>query len=156
MNGSTTPESFSSSTFGPDSVAPAASPTSPAPSRTNAARRTASARPLLMSISSHRRPRANRGRSGPRSVRGGPAPARGRLSTWLMAIAHNMAVDRLRHDHGAARPVMVLVDAVPEPAPADEEEGVLDRETARRALAGISPAERHLLSQAYFFGRTAR
>ena len=30
--------------------------------------------------------------------------ARGRLSTWLMAIAHNMAVDRLRHERGAARP----------------------------------------------------
>jgi RNA polymerase sigma factor (sigma-70 family) len=83
-------------------------------------------------------------------------PARGRLSTWLMAIAHNMAVDRLRHDHGAARPVVVLVDEVPEPPGTDEEEGVLDRETARRALAGISPAERHLLSQAYFYGRTAR
>ena len=28
--------------------------------------------------------------------------ARGRLSTWLMTIAHNAAVDRIRHD--AARP----------------------------------------------------
>src|SRR5881397_3976905 len=26
---------------------------------------------------------------------------RGRLSTWLMAIAHNLAVDRLRRDNGA-------------------------------------------------------
>ena len=27
---------------------------------------------------------------------------RGRLSTWLMAIAHNLAVDRLRHERGPA------------------------------------------------------
>ena len=30
--------------------------------------------------------------------------ARGRLSTWLMAIAHNMAIDRLRHERAARRP----------------------------------------------------
>ena len=82
--------------------------------------------------------------------------SRGRLSTWLMAIAHNMAVDRLRHDRGAGRPPLVLVEEVPEPAPMDEEEAVLDRDRARRALAGLSAAERHLLSQAYFSGWTAR
>ena len=27
-------------------------------------------------------------------------PARGRLSTWLMTIAHNLAVDRLRRETG--------------------------------------------------------
>ena len=81
---------------------------------------------------------------------------RGRLSTWLMAIAHNMAVDRLRHDRGAGRPPLVLVEEVPEPAPLDEEEVLLDRDRAQRALAGLSAAERHLLSQAYFSGWTAR
>jgi RNA polymerase sigma-70 factor, ECF subfamily len=81
---------------------------------------------------------------------------RGRLSTWLMAIAHNMAVDRLRHDRGAARPSLVFMDELPEPAPVDEEEGMIERDQARRALAGLSPAERRLLSQAYFYGWTAR
>ena len=81
---------------------------------------------------------------------------RGRLSTWLMAIAHNMAVDRLRHDRGAGRPPLVLVEEVPEPAPMEEEEALLDRDRAQRALAGLSAAERHLLSQAYFSGWTAR
>ena len=38
-------------------------------------------------------------------------PARGRLSTWLMTIAHNLAVDRLRRDTGVSRPTLVLVDA---------------------------------------------
>jgi RNA polymerase sigma-70 factor (ECF subfamily) len=62
---------------------------------------------------------------------------RGRLSTWLMAIAHNMAVDRLRHDRGAARPSLVFMEELPEPAPHDEDTG-------------------RLLSQAYFYGWTAR
>ncbi len=84
-------------------------------------------------------------------------PARGRLSTWLMAIAHNLAVDRLRHDRGAAQPPLVLVDELPEPREAmDEDETALNRETARRAMASLSPSERKLLSLAYFHGWTAR
>jgi RNA polymerase sigma-70 factor (ECF subfamily) len=81
---------------------------------------------------------------------------RGRLSTWLMAIAHNLAIDRLRHERGAGRPVLVLVDEMPEPAPSEEESQLIDRETARRALAGLVPAERQLLTLAYFHGWTAR
>ena len=84
-------------------------------------------------------------------------PTRGRLSTWLMTIAHNLAVDRIRHDHGAARPPLVLVDELPEPRDLPEEdEAALNRETARRAMATLSPAERKLLSLAYFNGWTAR
>jgi RNA polymerase sigma-70 factor (ECF subfamily) len=81
---------------------------------------------------------------------------RGRLSTWLMAIAHNMGVDRLRHDRGPARPSLVLVEEVPEVAGPDEEEALIERDRARRAMACLSAAERHLLSQAYFSGWTAR
>src|SRR5919199_1153939 len=83
-------------------------------------------------------------------------PARGRLSTWLMAIAHNMAVDRLRHERGAARPSLVLVDEVPETTALDEEAVLIDRDTARRAVAGPSQPERRLLLQAYLHGWTAR
>ena len=83
-------------------------------------------------------------------------PARGRLSTWLMAIAHNMAVDRLRHERGAARPSLVLVDEVPETTALDEEAALIDRDTARRAMAGLSEPERRLLLQAYLHGWTAR
>ena len=82
--------------------------------------------------------------------------SRGRLSTWLMAIAHNIAVDRLRHERGAARPSLVFVDDLPEPAQTEEEDALVDRDRARRALAGLSPAERRLLTQAYFQGWTAR
>jgi RNA polymerase sigma-70 factor (ECF subfamily) len=60
-------------------------------------------------------------------------PSRGRLSTWLMTIAHNLAVDRLRRETGVSRPHLVLV-----------------------ALATLSDAERRLLARAYFRGMTAR
>jgi RNA polymerase sigma-70 factor (ECF subfamily) len=82
--------------------------------------------------------------------------ARGRLSTWLMTIAHNLAVDRLRHERGGGRPILILVDQIPEPVPVDDEDMVVERDRARRALAELSPADQHLLSQAYFYGWTAR
>jgi RNA polymerase sigma-70 factor, ECF subfamily len=83
-------------------------------------------------------------------------PARGRLSTWLMTIAHNLAVDRLRRETGARRPTLVLVDEVPDHPDASEEIGVEERDAATRALASLTDAERLLLRRAYFGGHTAR
>src|SRR5262245_36352605 len=80
-------------------------------------------------------------------------PARGRLSTWLMTIAHNMAIDRLRHERGASRPTIVVLDELTEPV-TDDEEMLIDRETARRSLSMLNPAERLLLTRAYFHGWT--
>lgn len=81
---------------------------------------------------------------------------RGRLSTWLMTIAHNLAVDRLRRETGVSRPTLVLVDEVPEVAGAGEEEPLMERDAAIRALESLSRAERTLLARAYFGGLTAR
>ena len=53
-------------------------------------------------------------------------PARGRLSTWLMTIAHNLAVDRLRRDTGVSRPHLVLVDEVPDRPAGDEEYALIE------------------------------
>jgi RNA polymerase sigma-70 factor (ECF subfamily) len=83
-------------------------------------------------------------------------PSRGRLSTWLMTIAHNLAVDRLRRETGATRPHLVLVDEVPEVIGPDEDESLLERDAALRALSCLSDAERRLLGRAYFGGLTAR
>lgn len=82
--------------------------------------------------------------------------ARGRLSTWLMTIAHNLAVDRLRRETGATRPHLVLVDEVPEVMGADEEDPLIERDVALRALGSLSDAERRLLTRVYFGGLTAR
>ena len=81
---------------------------------------------------------------------------RGRLSTWLMTIAHNLAVDRLRRETGLARPHLVLVDEVPEVIGADEDEPLIERDVAVRALESLSDSERRLLTRAYFGGLTAR
>jgi RNA polymerase sigma-70 factor (ECF subfamily) len=83
-------------------------------------------------------------------------PARGRLSTWLMTISHNLAVDRLRRETGVTRPTLVLVDEVPDAPGADQEDLVIERDAAMRALSSLSEAERRLLARAYFRGLTAR
>lgn len=83
-------------------------------------------------------------------------PARGRLSTWLMTIAHNLAIDRLRRETGVSRPTLVLMDEVPDAPGVDEEEALLDRDAALRAISSLSDGERRLLVRAYFRGLTAR
>jgi RNA polymerase sigma-70 factor, ECF subfamily len=82
-------------------------------------------------------------------------PARGRLSTWLMAIAHNLAVDRLRRQ-GTQVPVSATgLEELAAVGTSDEDE-ILDRESVRRVLGGLTPRERRLLYLAYFRGWTAR
>jgi RNA polymerase sigma-70 factor, ECF subfamily len=83
-------------------------------------------------------------------------PGRGRLSTWLMTIAHNLAVDRLRRETGVSRPTLVLVDEVPDAPGLDEEAVLMERDAAMRALETLTEAERRLVSRAYFRGLTAR
>jgi RNA polymerase sigma-70 factor, ECF subfamily len=83
-------------------------------------------------------------------------PTRGRLSTWLMTIAHNLAVDRLRRETGVSRPTLVLVDEVPDAPGLDEEAVLMERDAAIRALSSLSNAERRLIARAYFRGMTAR
>ena len=83
-------------------------------------------------------------------------PSRGRLSTWLMTIAHNLAVDRLRRETGVTRPQLVLVEQVPEVSAPDEDEVLVERDAAIRALASLSDAEKRLIARAYFGGLTAR
>ena len=82
--------------------------------------------------------------------------SRGRLSTWLMTIAHNLAVDRLRRETGVSRPTLVLVEDVPDVPTADEGDALMERDAALRALSALSEAERRLLGRAYFRGLTAR
>lgn len=84
-------------------------------------------------------------------------PTRGRLSTWLMTIAHNLCVDRLRRE--ARRPVTVVEDLegfLRDEGDTSEHEAVADRDVARRILAGLSRGERRLLLLAYYRGWTAR
>jgi RNA polymerase sigma factor (sigma-70 family) len=81
--------------------------------------------------------------------------ARGRLSTWLMAIAHNLAVDRLRRTAGRTPVATAGLEELIPVGTSDEEE-ILDRESVRRVLADLSSGERRLLFLSYFRGWTAR
>ena len=71
-------------------------------------------------------------------------------------IAHNQAIDRLRRETGVTRPKLVLVDEVPESAQSVDEELLLERDAALRAIASLSDAERRLVTRTYFRGMTAR
>jgi RNA polymerase sigma-70 factor (ECF subfamily) len=82
-------------------------------------------------------------------------PARGRLSTWLMAIAHNMAVDRIRRTAARTPETLGGLEEMPELGESDEE-SVLDRQEAQRILGVLSARERKLVELAYFRGWTAR
>lgn len=81
-------------------------------------------------------------------------PARGRLSTWLMVIAHNLGVDRLRRESGRGA---LTLDTLEEVAGAVvEEDQALDRADASAMLRTLSSRERRLLLLAYYQGMTAR
>lgn len=82
-------------------------------------------------------------------------PARGRLSTWLMTIAHNLGVDRLRREASRAALPTEDIDRLAE-EPYDAERGTIDRLTAGRMLEVLSVPERRLLLLAYYRGWTAR
>ena len=79
---------------------------------------------------------------------------RGRLSTWLMAVAHNLAVDRLRR-RGASVQSSASLDELAAVGVSEEDE-LLDRDAARRVLAGLSASERRLVVLSYFRGWTCR
>lgn len=82
-------------------------------------------------------------------------PGLGSPAGWLIGIARNRAIDRLRaravrsaaHDSAAAEPAFTPA----EHGPASGREGRLD---IRRALGALPPEERDLIEQAYFEGFT--
>lgn len=83
-------------------------------------------------------------------------PARGRLSTWVMVIAHNLGVDRLRRE---SRRPLALVEDVERLAGEDDDDAaarVVERVAATELLSVLSTAERRLLGLAYYRGWTAK
>ena len=82
-------------------------------------------------------------------------PARGRLSTWLMAIAHNLGVDHLRRGGRHAAVVSAEIEDRADPDDGGEV-AALDRLAAGRLLSSLSASERELLLLAYYRGWTAR
>ena len=73
---------------------------------------------------------------------------------WLVGIARNRAIDRLRANSVRVR----TLEAVPEPAPVETPEGSAvvgeKRRDVQRALAALPAEQRELIELAYFLGFT--
>lgn len=88
-------------------------------------------------------------------------PALGRLSTWLLGIARNLAVDELRRR--GARPqradgdsdIQLATLAAPESTdPAEQTSLAARRDEIRRALDALPAAQRQVMDLAYYGGLT--
>lgn len=84
---------------------------------------------------------------------------RGAVSTWLLTIARNLAIDRARL--ARSRPVdpAVLAAQLESPASAadsDDPSRLAERERLRELLRGLPDDQRRALVLATYFGRTAK
>ena len=86
-------------------------------------------------------------------------PRKGRVATWLLAIARNIAIDALRLRRSEPldpQAMMALQSTTSEPTP--EERGLVAAEVdrLRSALERLPEEQRRALLLATFYGRTAR
>jgi RNA polymerase sigma-70 factor, ECF subfamily len=80
---------------------------------------------------------------------------KGSVRGWLMKVAHNIAMDKLRMRR--SRPSEVAEDAVPDAlVTADHADAVVTSLQVRLALARLSPAHRAVVEEVYLRGSTAR
>jgi RNA polymerase sigma factor (sigma-70 family) len=84
---------------------------------------------------------------------------RGRVSTWLLSIARNLAVDRIRTKRAQPiDPEVLMTMALPSTDPDPERAGMNAHDGVRvqRALKELPAEQRQALLLASFYGRTAR
>jgi RNA polymerase sigma factor (sigma-70 family) len=81
---------------------------------------------------------------------------RGRVSTWLLAIARNRAIDKARMNEPLRLDPEALLSRLNEPARYDGAETFADREHIRSLLVELPPDQRRALVLATYFGRTAK
>jgi RNA polymerase sigma-70 factor (ECF subfamily) len=81
-------------------------------------------------------------------------PRRGLVSTWLLTIARNAAIDAIRVRQVEPLDPEVVADRL-QPA-ADPGEAVDERQPIRSALAGLPADQRRALFLSAYLGRTAR
>jgi RNA polymerase sigma-70 factor, ECF subfamily len=80
-------------------------------------------------------------------------PERGSIGGWLMRVAHNVAVDRIRARK--ARPDEVEETAAVARSAEDHAAAVVESVFVSEALSRLSPAHRQVLRVVYFGDRTA-
>jgi RNA polymerase sigma-70 factor (ECF subfamily) len=87
-------------------------------------------------------------------------PEKGKVSTWLIAITRNRAIDMLRWYGSRPEAASLSVDEALLPADANRREPEehlelsLERERVQRAVAELPPDQRKALALAYFKGYT--
>ncbi len=79
---------------------------------------------------------------------------KGSVRGWLIKVAHNVAIDKIRMRQ--SRPAEVAEDAVTEALAEDHAEAVVTALHVRDALARLSPAHRAVIEEIYLNGRCAR
>lgn len=82
------------------------------------------------------------------------SPDKGSVRGWLVKVAHNIAMDKIRMRR--SRPVEVDQDAVPDAPVEDHADAVVTALDVRDALARLSPGYRDVLEEVYLNGFTAR
>jgi RNA polymerase sigma-70 factor, ECF subfamily len=88
-------------------------------------------------------------------------PSLGRLSTWLLGIARNLAVDELRRrgarpqrSDGDPEEQLAYVASSNTDNPATQAEVTAEREEVRRALDALPAPQRQVMELAYYSGLT--
>lgn len=85
-------------------------------------------------------------------------PRRGAVSTWLLTIARNVAVDVLRISRDRPYDPATLVDLLTAQQPADDPrvDAVADSDRLRAALRAVPREQAHAVVLAAFYGLTAK
>ncbi|MGH2729240.1 MAG: RNA polymerase sigma factor [Actinomycetota bacterium] len=87
-------------------------------------------------------------------------PRRGRVATWLLTIARNLAVDAIRLRRAEPLDPLTLVALCEQQAGNEHDDELLiaadESHRLRRALVDLPEEQKVALVQAAFFGRTAR
>jgi RNA polymerase sigma-70 factor, ECF subfamily len=84
---------------------------------------------------------------------GGFSAEKGSVRGWLLRVAHNIAMDKLRMRR--SRPIEVAESSAPEPYVRDHAEAVVTALQIRQVLARLSPGHRSVIEQVYLNGLTA-
>jgi RNA polymerase sigma-70 factor, ECF subfamily len=79
---------------------------------------------------------------------------RGSVRAWMLTVAHNLVVDRIRAR--TARPIEVGGHPAKDPIGPDPADGVVDLLTLMQAMDRLSEEQRIVLTQLYYRGRTVR
>jgi RNA polymerase sigma-70 factor (ECF subfamily) len=82
------------------------------------------------------------------------SPDKGSVRGWLVRVAHNIAMDKIRMRR--SRPAEVAEETAPDAVFEDHADAVVSALHIRQVLSRLSPGQREVLEQMYLHGCTAR